>query len=554
MQLMQWKIRVEAPLVWLLAVCLALPSAAAASTLGRTDFANSGAPEAQESFIKGLLLLHSFEYTDARDSFREAQGIDPDFAMAYWGEAMTHNHPLWLEEALGDARESLARLGDSPAARRAKAPTEREKAYLDAVELLFGDGDKKSRDLSYAAAMKDLMHTYPEDLDAASFYALALLGTCHDGRETAIYMQAAAVVEEVFAANPLHPGAAHYLIHSYDDPVHAPLGLRSARVYAQIAPSAEHALHMPSHIFLPLGMWEETAAANVASYEAAEERRLRRGLGVDSRGFHAMQWLHYAYLQMGEIDKARALLELITEDNQMTNGRRARGHLALMRGSWAAETGRWDDLPPGPDLGDLSPNQVASDLFATGLAALGRGDVDAAQETLDDLVSRFGSSAAGGEAGSQCHSTSGTTSSNTSGYSSFGEVRRGPARITELQLEALILQARGRLPEALAAIAKATELEEQESFGFGPPVPVKPSHELYGELLLASGNAEAARVQFERAQQRAPKRFLTVQGLLTAARHLGDEASAEKAAELLQSIRPGRGAARLSMASPQPGR
>ena len=525
------KIRVEILIVLLLILGLALPGMALASQLGRTDFPNSGASEAQEAFIKGLLLLHSFEYTDARESFRDAQEIDPDFAMAYWGEAMTHNHPLWLEESLSDARASLDRLGDTPAERLAKAGTEREKGYLGAVEILFGEGDKLTRDLAYAEAMKGLMEAYPEDLDAASFYALALLGTCHDGRETATYMRAAAIVEEVFAANPLHPGAAHYLIHSYDDPVHAPLGLRPARVYAQIAPAAEHALHMPSHIFLPLGMWKETAEANEASYEAAEARRIRKELGVGFRGYHAMQWLHYAYLQMGEFEKAKKLLVQITADNEETDSRRARGHLALMRGAWAVETERWDDLPPGPDLGDLSPNMVASDLYATGLAALGRDDVQAARAVLEDLSSRFDDGGEEAESGDQCHS-------NTSGYSRFGGVRDGPAKITRLQLEALILQAEGRRTEALGLLAEATELEEQESFGFGPPVPVQPSHELYGELLLAADDAAAAQAQFEISDRRAPRRARTIQGLLTAARKAGDEESATRAAEILRDLRP----------------
>src|SRR5262249_9542147 len=155
------------------------------------------------------------------------------FAMAYWGEAMTYNHPLWMEQNRDAARKALERLAPTAAARRAKAPTEREKMYLDAGETLYGEGEKEARDRDYAAARRRLHERFAHDLDAASFYGVARLGTCERKRDTAVYMLAAAVNEDVFAKNPRHPGAAHYLIHCYDDPAHAPLGMRPARVYAR---------------------------------------------------------------------------------------------------------------------------------------------------------------------------------------------------------------------------------------------------------------------------------------------------------------------------------
>src|SRR5690606_18685322 len=171
--------------------------------------------------LRGLLMLHSFEYEDAREAFQEARRLDPAFAMAYWGEAMTHNHPIWQEQDRDAALEALGRLAPTPEERYAKAPTDREKDYLWTLDVLFGEGSKEARDFAYADALAELANAYPDDLDAAAFYALAILGTAHDGRDFATYMQAAAVAEEVFAANPRHPGAAHYLIHAYDDPVHA---------------------------------------------------------------------------------------------------------------------------------------------------------------------------------------------------------------------------------------------------------------------------------------------------------------------------------------------
>jgi tetratricopeptide (TPR) repeat protein len=192
-----------------LAVCVfpTLPSSATAQ-VGSVEFPNSGSIEAQESFLRGVALLHNFEYGSAAEAFREAQGIDPDFALAYWGEAMTYNHPIWLEQDSTAARDVLARLAPTRAERLAAAGTEHERAYMDAVEILYGEaGSKQSRDFAYAEAMRGIYEAYPSDLEAAAFYALSILGTAHRGRETATYMRAAAIVEKVFDADPTRPWA-----------------------------------------------------------------------------------------------------------------------------------------------------------------------------------------------------------------------------------------------------------------------------------------------------------------------------------------------------------
>jgi tetratricopeptide (TPR) repeat protein len=222
------------------AAWMAAAATAGAQTgaLGRTEFPTSGSPAAQEHFLRGALLLHSFEYPDAAEEFRKAQALEPGFAMAYWGEAMTYNHPLWMEQDRDEARKTLQKLAPTPAARLAKAPTPRERMYLEAVEALYGEGERDARDRAYAEAMRRLHEAFPEDLDAEALYALSLLGTTEGKRDFAVYMKAAALVEDVFAKNREHPGAAHYLIHCYDDPIHAPLGMRAARVYAGIAPAA----------------------------------------------------------------------------------------------------------------------------------------------------------------------------------------------------------------------------------------------------------------------------------------------------------------------------
>jgi hypothetical protein len=198
---------------------LTLAGFAQQSNLGHIDFPTSGSKAAQEHFVKGVLLLHSFEYSDSREEFQAASKLEPGFAMAYWGEALTYTHSVWVEQDVVSGRAALQRLAPTPEARAAKAPTQREKDYLHAVETLYGTGDKVSRDIAYADAMDRIMEKYPGDLEAASLYSVALLGTCQHERRYPVYMRAAAVAEEVFAKNPQHPGAIHYLIHAYDDPV-----------------------------------------------------------------------------------------------------------------------------------------------------------------------------------------------------------------------------------------------------------------------------------------------------------------------------------------------
>ena len=256
----------------------------AQSELGTIDFPTSGSAAAQPAFLKGVLLMHSFEYDDAKEAFQEAQKADPGFAMAYWGEAMTYNHAVWQQTAPDLAKAALARLAPTPEARLAQAPTAKEKDWLASLDALYGHGEKLARDLAYADAMRRMHEKYPADNEVAAFYALALLGTSHGGRDFGIYMKAAAIVEQVYSTNPQHPGAAHYLIHSYDDPIHAPLGLRYADAYSKIAPAAAHALHMPSHIYFALGRWDEAAAINERSVKAADARIAEKKLDVDARG------------------------------------------------------------------------------------------------------------------------------------------------------------------------------------------------------------------------------------------------------------------------------
>ena len=367
-----------------LALFLAVP--AHSQDLGTIDFPTSGSAAAQPHFIKGVLLMHSFEYDDAREAFVEAQKSDPSFAMAYWGEAMTFNHPVWQRTSPELAKAALNKLAPTADARRAKAQTEKEKDWLAAVERLYGTGEKLARDLAYADAMKRMLDKYPNDDEVRSFYALALLGTSHGGRDVSIYMRAAALVEQVYARNPQHPGAAHYLIHAYDDPVHAPLGLRFADAYSKIAPSASHALHMPSHIYFAMGMWDEASAINERSVKAADARRDAKKLDVDARGFHALLWLVYSYAQQGRYEDARGIMAQLEAAAKESGSERTRSHLALARAAWLIETRKWGEAKAPVLAKDLPKDAAIADLFAIGFAAIRSGNRRAGSEALQAMA------------------------------------------------------------------------------------------------------------------------------------------------------------------------
>ena len=488
----------------------ATPALAQQAQLGQTTFPTSGDADAQEAFMEGLLLLHSFEYADARAAFQTAQEMDADFAMAYWGEAMTHNHPLWFQQDAEAARAALQDLAPTPEARLAKAPTEREKDYLRAVHTLYGDGAKQARDDAYAEFMGTLAARYPDDLDAQAFHALSILGTSHGGRDFGTYMRAAAIVEEVFAENPQHPGAAHYLIHAYDDPIHAPLGLRPARVYADIAPDAAHALHMPSHIFTALGMWDRSVRMNERSWQASIGRMKEKGLSISARSYHALWWLAYGQLQQGRYETARATLGTAADALQQEKAATHRYHFVRMRAAHLVDTQRWDDpvTEVGVDLSRLGVQDAAIDQFVMGWHALHQQDVAAAQQTLKSLRARM------------------------------TELDQSPteAEIMALELEALIRQAQNRPEDAVSLMERATALADEMPLSYGPPIPVKPAHELYGDLLLELDRPAAAQTQYERALERAPKRARSLLGLTRAASQAGHTEAAQEAMEQLRAI------------------
>jgi hypothetical protein len=277
--------------------------------LGTVHFPSSCSNHAQANFLRGVAALHSFWYEVALDEFRESTTIDPNCTMGYWGEAMAHNHPLWGDpQETEEARKVLAKINNTTKL------ASRELAYLQAVKVLYGEGEKAGRDRAYSAAMEKLSRDYPNDIEAALFYALSLMGTVgEDPAGLQTRLRAGAIASDVYQKNPNHPGAAHYMLHAYDDPEHAAQALPAARRYANIAPEAPHALHMPSHIFLQLGMWSEAAASNEASWAASDQWVKRKNLSITKRDYHGLHWLLYIYLQQGRYGKAEELLHVMQQ-------------------------------------------------------------------------------------------------------------------------------------------------------------------------------------------------------------------------------------------------
>ena len=234
----------------------ARPAQAQFNNVGSFEFPTSASGEAQQHFLRGAALLHSFGWLQAIEEFQAAQEIDPDFAMAYWGESLTYNHPLNSGMNPTEPRRVLERLAPTPAERLVKAPTERERGFLNAVEILWGEGNRADRVVGYMDAMSQLYERYPNDTEVAAFYALSMLSASAATRDLTqrLNVRAGSIALNLFEHNPDHPGAAHYTIHAFDDPLHAPLALQAAYRFSEIAPAVPHAIHMPTHIFIQHGM------------------------------------------------------------------------------------------------------------------------------------------------------------------------------------------------------------------------------------------------------------------------------------------------------------
>jgi tetratricopeptide (TPR) repeat protein len=480
--------------------------------LGSLDFPNSGAAEAQAPFIRGVLLLHSFEFEDAAGEFRAAQELDPGFALAYWGEAMTYNHPLWRQQDREAALGALGRFAATAEERAARAPTDRERAYLAALDVLYGTDSaeldsKTDRDRAYMEAMARLSASYPDDLEARAFHSLAILGSTDGERDFATYMRAAAVAQPVVDANPRHPGAVHYIIHSFDDPVHAPLGLPAARAYSGIAPDAGHAQHMTSHIFVAMGLWHDVVAANIRARDVQNAREEELGRQPNVCG-HYTSWLHYGWLQQGQADAAEQGMAACLARVRGGGAPGEVGYFVNMRARHVLDTEDWGAAERLTADVSAAPWAVLGYAFIDGFAAAKRGDIEVARSVL----------------------------------SRFADAReQGPeeprSRVAELELEALVMLADGDADAAVELLIQATALEESLPFEFGPPASLKPPHELLGEVLAELGRHEDAVGAFRDQLGMTPERVAALRGLAAAAEVVGDEATAADARDRLETIR-----------------
>ena len=470
-----------------------------AQQLGTISFPTSGATAAQAEFVRGVLYLHNFEYTSAAEAFRRAQALDSRFAMAYWGEALTHTHQVWNEQNLESARAVLLRLGPTPRARLAAAPTARERAYVASVDALYGDGPKAQRDTLYASAMERMTRDWPDDDEASVLYATALFGLTQGVRDVPVYMRAGAIAQDVFGRNSAHPGAAHMLIHAFDDPVHAPLGLHAARMYSRIAPAAAHAQHMTTHIFLALGMWDEVAAQNLIA-AGADSSRWQPG--------HYTHWLLYAYLQQGRYEAAQALLSSLAA--HAAGRAQARGPLANFRARYVMETAQWDSreaMSLDEDVGVAGEGGYDYSTFAAGYAAAKRGDRTRAAALLE----RY------------------TRTNSITAFKPGASGRDVVPLILELSLRAEFARQDSKPDSAIAFLRRATALEDGMPAEFGPPAVVAPSHELLGALLFEVGQTDEASVQYERALELQPGRSAALLGNARAQLARGRTVSARRA-------------------------
>jgi tetratricopeptide (TPR) repeat protein len=488
---------------------LVLNVSAQESQLGRVEFPTTGSEKAQKHFLRGLAALHSFWYEEALEAFREATKVEPDFAMGYWGEAMTYNHSLWSEQDLTAARAVVAKFKETPKL------TERERAYLNAVRLLYGEGDKRARDVAYSAAMEKLYRAYPEDLDAAAFYSLSLLGIAGSEKGYRLHAQAGAIALEVYQKNPNHPGAAHYIIHAFDDPDHAILALPAARRYASIAPEAHHARHMPSHIFLQLGMWPEAAASNEAAWESSDAWMKRKNLSVSVRDYHSLHWLLYAYLQQGRYNDAEKLLRLMkkvmsesTYDNKLRPGYYENNY-ANMAAAFIIETERWNlasELFPESKAPATSEQTSMTGSHGSHSAAPATGDATLRTSSASVTLPLFVRGLAAAINGSD-------VSQFITALQAVRSNRPANSEIFELEIAALSASMKKDHEKAIELMKRATSLEEATNAPYGPPSLIKPSHELFGEILLRAGQPAEAKEQFKVALLRQPNRALSLRGL-----------------------------------------
>jgi hypothetical protein len=486
--------------------------------LGTVHFKTSCDPAVEKDFDRSAALLHSFWYSEAIKAFQGVAGKDPSCAMAHWGIAMS-----WWGNPFGGFRSPKALEEGAAAVAKAKAAnakTERERDYIAAVELLYKDAataDQRSRTLAYEKAMEKLAAKYADDTEARIFYALALDQThlATDKTYTNL-LKAAEILEKEYKLQPDHPGIAHYIIHSYDVPALAPKALDAAQRYAKIAPDAPHALHMPSHTFTRVGYWHESIETNIASAAAARKDNNA------SEELHALDYQTYAYLQTAQDRAAKKVVEEIPAIGAKIQ-MNAPGAAAPAPAGWyalAAIPARYTlERNDWAGAAKLEPHKTpfpwidAVTHFARALGAARSGNPAAAAkdvETLDALASKL-------KEAKEAYWT-------------------GQVEIQAKGAAAWIAFAEGRRDEGIALMREAAAMEDLTEKSAISPGPIKPAHELLGEMLLEAGKPGEALKEFEATMKKEPNRFRGVYGAAVAAEKASDREKAKQYYEQLLQI------------------
>ena len=479
---------------------LAQPAQADDTTLGKVNFETSCNPQAQKLFNQAMLYQHSFWYRASQRTFEDALKADPECGIAYWGVALSL---LWNPHVAPPVKNLAEGAAAIASGKSVGAKSQRERDYLDALAVMYADHDKvdhRSRIVAYAKAMEQLAQRYPNDDEAQIHYALALNTSASPADKTyASQLKGAAILEPISQRAPDHPGVAHYLIHLYDYPPIAEKGLDAARRYAKIAPAAAHAQHMPSHIFTRVGYWTESIASN------AEAARVAK----DSKDFHdqlhAMDYQVYAYLQLGQDAKAKAVMDEATAVTGFTEtflpGPYA---LAISPARYAVERGDWkaaSELAVRPS--PLAQVQAIS-YFTRALGAARSGNPDAAKADIAKLAELRDK----------------LLEAKDAYWSGQVDIQRQVAT-------AWVLYAEGKRDDALAAMSAAADAEDKtEKHPVTPGVP-KPARELYGVMLLESGKPTEALAAFEATLKKEPNRLAATAGAAKAAEKAGDNAKAQ---------------------------
>jgi len=490
--------------------------------LGEVSFQVSCTPSAQALFNQAIAMLHSFWYDEAEKTFRRVTTIDKDCAMGYWGGAMSLYHQLWATpptpEVLQKGRNALQ------LAKQLKIKTDRERAYIEAAEYLYSDEettDYTTRKTSYQKAMEQLSTNNPDDSEAAVFYALALISTASpNDKSYANQKKALNLLQEVLDKEPNHPGVAHYIIHSSDFPELADLGLKAARGYAKIAPAVPHALHMPSHIFIRLGKWQEAAQSNLAAYNAAQNyARENASLAVWDQQMHFMDYLIYSYLQTGQTGKAEEILREIRMIKKAHPENTTSAYaFAAIPARYAIERGNWHEAAaltvyPADFPWDEFGWCQAVTHFARGLGAARIGKIDEARKILRQIEALHDADRAANK-----------------------QYTADQIEIQRLAVAAWIALGEGNTLEAEELMRASADLEDSTEKDNVTPGAIKPARELLGELLLELNQPDKALKEFESSLTRTPNRWNGVYGASEAARQLSNKTKADSYDRQLQNL------------------